>query len=353
MSQATDDATADVIRIASADGATAEIHRNGAHVTSWRPASDNRERLFLSARAHTGPGASIRGGIPVIFPQFAAEGPLPRHGFARTMPWTLEEQSDAGIARFVLRDNVTTRAIWPASFHATLTVRIAGRILSTSLTIENTSAVVIHFTAALHTYLRTDDIAQAEIAGLEGARYRVSGEPESLRTDDDATLRIPGELDRVYVGAPTRLVLREPTRELVIDATNFPDAVVWNPGAAKAAAMDDMEPDGDRHMVCIEAAAIQPGVRLEPGARWTGRQTLMATDYKPLDAMSEIEESLATPAALPDPRHDLALKLREMEDFVARAQASGEEYPPQALELVKHLRDIVRALDGLTTEMGG
>jgi Uncharacterized enzymes related to aldose 1-epimerase len=353
VSPGADDATADVTRIASPDGATAEIHRNGAHVTSWRAASDNRERLFLSARARTGEGASIRGGIPVIFPQFAAEGPLPKHGFARNMPWTLDEQPDAGVARFTLRDSVTTRAIWPASFFATLTVRIAGRILSTSLTIENTSAVDIHFTAALHTYLRTDDIGQVELAGLQGARYRVSGDPGSLRTDDDAVLRIAGELDRVYVGAPTRLVLREPGRELVIDATNFPDAVIWNPGAVKAAAMDDMEPGGERHMVCVEAAAIQSGVRLEPGARWTGRQTLMATDFQPIDAMSEIEESLAIPATIPDPRHDLALKLREMEDFVARAQASGEEYPPQALELVKHLRDIVRALDGLTTEMGG
>ena len=352
MSPGADDAAAHVIRIASANGAIAEIHRNGAHVTSWRPASDNRERLFLSALAKTGEGASIRGGIPVIFPQFAAEGPLPKHGFARNMPWTLEEQSDAGVARFTLRDNEATRALWPAAFLATLTVRIGGRILSTSLTIENTSSVPIHFTAALHTYLRTDDIARVEITGLQGAKYRVSGEPGSLREENDAVVRIDGESDRVYVDAPPRVTLREPGRELVISATNFPDVVVWNPGAAKAAALDDMEPGGERHMVCIEAAAIHAGVQLEPGATWTGRQTLIATDYQPMDEMSEIEEPLAT-SSIPDPRHDLALKLREMEDFLARAQANGEEYPPQALELVKHLRDIIRALDGLTSEMGG
>jgi len=106
-------------------------------------------------------------------------------------------------------------------------------------------------------------------------------------------------------------------------------------------------------MVCVEAGAIQSGVTLKPRTTWTGRQTLIATDNEPMDEMSEIEEPLAASAALPDPRLDLASKLREMEDFVAKAQASGEDFPPEAIELVKHLREILQALDGLTTELGG
>ena len=67
------------------------VYLHGAHVTSWKPARDHDERLFLSERSEFRAGTAIRGGIPVIFPQFAAEGPLPRHGFARTSEWTLDD----------------------------------------------------------------------------------------------------------------------------------------------------------------------------------------------------------------------------------------------------------------------
>src|SRR3977135_1122580 len=38
----------------SADGASAGIYLHGAHVTSWRPAPDGDERLFLTAPSEFG-----------------------------------------------------------------------------------------------------------------------------------------------------------------------------------------------------------------------------------------------------------------------------------------------------------
>src|SRR5438132_247968 len=70
------------------DGASAEIYLYGAQVTSWIPAG-SAERLFLSPRAEFRAGASIRGGTPVIFPQFSNQGSLPKHGFARLNSWEL------------------------------------------------------------------------------------------------------------------------------------------------------------------------------------------------------------------------------------------------------------------------
>lgn len=264
----------------AADGATAEVHLNGAHVTSWRPAPGNEERLFLSKDSSFEEGATIRGGIPVIFPQFAAEGPLPRHGFARSSRWTLADDmcgpnGDAS-ASFVLMDSPATRAIWPASFRATLTVRVGGLQLATTLAIENTGSAPFRFAAALHTYLRVHDVRNAEIVGLRGGRYRESSAPGEYTVDDRDALRVEGAMDRVYVDAPSRLTLREPQRELALETTNFPDVVVWNPGAEKAAELGDMEPGGERRMLCIEAAAVQTPVALEPGRHWSGTQTLIA-----------------------------------------------------------------------------
>ena len=264
----------------AADGAAAEVHLNGAHVTSWRPAPGNEERLFLSTSSSFEEGAAIRGGIPVIFPQFAAEGPLPRHGFARSRRWTLVDDmcgsnGDAS-ASFVLMDSPATRAIWPASFRAILTVRVGGLQLATTLAIENTGSASFHFAAALHTYLRVHDVRNAEIIGLRGCRYRESSAPGEYTVDHRDALRVEGAIDRVYVDAPPRLALREPQRELALETTNFPDVVVWNPGAEKAAELGDMEPGGERRMLCIEAAAVQTPVALEPGRHWSGTQTLIA-----------------------------------------------------------------------------
>src|SRR5690348_6301397 len=75
----------------SADGARADVFPYGAHVTSWMPAGGGG-RLFLSERSAFGAGSAIRGGVPVIFPQFASTGPLPKHGFARTMEWRVVER---------------------------------------------------------------------------------------------------------------------------------------------------------------------------------------------------------------------------------------------------------------------
>jgi glucose-6-phosphate 1-epimerase len=269
-----------VVALRTADGASADIYLHGAHVTSWRPAPGDDERLFLSTRSEFRRGAAIRGGIPVIFPQFAAEGPLPRHGFARTATWTLDDvrQGDDGsaLATLSLRDRAETRAIWNARFHATLTVRVAGDALTVTLGVENTDTSPLSFTGALHTYLRVRDVARAEVLGLEGARYRDAAERTTLRTDAAPVLRVTGELDRVYVGAPSALLVREPGRALRVGTQGFPDVVLWNPGRKRAADLPDMEADGERAMLCVEAAVVQKPVALDPGARWQGSQTLDA-----------------------------------------------------------------------------
>ena len=80
-------------------GASAEVYPHSAHVTSWIPAGGT-EALFVSRAAHFQPGTAIRGGVPVIFPQFATFGPLPKHGFARLERWS---PADSPPSRAVLR----------------------------------------------------------------------------------------------------------------------------------------------------------------------------------------------------------------------------------------------------------
>jgi glucose-6-phosphate 1-epimerase len=264
--------------LTAADGARAEIYQHGAHITSWRPAG-GVERLYLSRRALFQPGAAIRGGVPVIFPQFAGEGPLPKHGFARTQPWQLlsaaqPEQGPAS-AVFGLEDTPVTRNIWRHAFKAELRVSLGGPALEMTLTVENIGRAEFSFTAALHSYLRVADLSWVRLQGLRGLRYRDTALGGALAIQPVDPLLIEGEVDRIYFDAPVHLKLEDALGALHLESRGFTDEVVWNPGAEQAAKLADLDAEGYRNFVCVEAATIGVPVRLAPGARWSGTQRLM------------------------------------------------------------------------------
>jgi glucose-6-phosphate 1-epimerase len=254
----------------------ADIYLHGAQVTSWKPAG-GEEQLFLSRTSEFSPTASIRGGVPVIFPQFGKEGPLPRHGFARRMEWTFvkAEEGPSGVtASFQCRDDQATRRIWPHAFLAGLSVTVGGQHLALALSITNMAHEVFNFTGALHTYLHVFAIQDAFIEGLGGRTYMdtVGGRTEKIQTEEK--LAFKSEVDRIYFNAPPEVVLHDRQRQINVSTRGFPDVVVWNPWAELSATLNDLEPEGYRHMVCIEAGAIGNPVVLAPGESWSGTQKL-------------------------------------------------------------------------------
>lgn len=266
------------VSLLASDHARAEIYLHGAHVTSWIPAG-GEEQFFLSQKSEFRPGAAIRGGVPIIFPQFSNLGPFLRHGFARTSLWEfVGAEKVAGndvAAKFQLRDSAATHEMWPFAFRAEFVVTIGGNRLEMSLAVTNTDAQPISFTAALHTYFRVTEVSQTSLASLNGIRYRdqVTGKDE---IEAAAALKFEGEVNRIYFNVPAHLILREASRAVDIHTTGFADAVVWNPGAKNATALSDLDVEGYRRFVCVEAAAIGTPVQLAPNASWRGTQMLIS-----------------------------------------------------------------------------
>lgn len=262
------------VHISAPDNARATLYPYGGHVVSWTT-PDGVERLFLSDRAELRHGAAIRGGVPVIFPQFSGFGPLLKHGFARSVPWrvvgTPESAPGTAAAHVRLRAGETTRQYWDTDFQLDLTVTVGGPALTLALAVTNTDARPYTFAAALHTYLRISDIATIALDGLHGLAYREFGVDG---VQDDTLLRFDGEVDRIYWNVPGPVTLHDGDQRMDIAAEGFPDVVTWNPGAEKGAALADMTPDGYRRMVCVEAGLIGQPVTLAPGAVWRGTQRL-------------------------------------------------------------------------------
>ncbi len=266
------------LMLVTPDGARAEIYLHGAHVTSWVPAG-GQECLFLSRASSFRSDAPIRGGIPVVFPQFGMLGPLPLHGLARLMPWEFvgAERAGAGAsATFRLRDTEDSGRLWASAFLAELTLSIDGNQLAVTLAIINTGAESFTFTAALHTYLAVTDLAATVVEELAGVRYRDAAAGGTESRQISPRVDFTGEVNRIYFDTPAELRLVEPDRTTLIRSAGFPDAVVWNPSAAKCATMPDLEPDDYQRFVCVEAGVIGTPVSLAPGARWQGTQILLA-----------------------------------------------------------------------------
>lgn len=263
------------------DGAQAEVSPYGGQVLSWRPSGQAREQLFLSQHSEWQPGRAIRGGVPVIFPQFAALGDLPKHGFARVSEWALSSAGTTaegdGQAVFRLLDSPATRALWPHAFAAELQLQVGGDALRIALRIENSGQQTFSFTAALHTYLRVDEIGLTRVAGLQGLRFRdaVSGESDCVEADD--ALAIQGEVDRIYFDSHRPILVSSPGNRLLIEASGFRDTVIWNPGAERARALPDMAPEDYKRMLCVEAAVAGAPIVLAAGEEWRGYQLLRAT----------------------------------------------------------------------------
>lgn len=264
------------IRLTTVQGDSALVALHGAQVLSW--VTGGRERLYLSPRAVFDGQSTIRGGIPLCFPQFNQRGPLPKHGFARNLAWRRAPASKDGDAqstvRLELTDSDVTRAWWPECFVAQLTVVLGAGSLGVQLVVHNTGNTddrALDFTTALHTYLRVEDVERAQLSGLDGcARWDALA---GARGVQQGPVTFDGEYDRVFSAPTGSIHLNDGAHCLQISqSASLSNTVVWNPGAALCARLADLPSDGYRSMLCVEAAQIDQSVALAPGQQWQGWQ---------------------------------------------------------------------------------
>lgn len=267
-----DDGT--LVTLRSADGSVAAVSLHGAQLLSWRPAGE-QEQIYTSPTSRPAAGRALRGGAPICFPQFAQRGPLAKHGFARTSRWELVTGPSLGAvseATFQL-DSTMVATGWEHPFCLVLVVKLGPGWLELHLQAANTGRLAFEFTGAIHTYFAVDDVRRASVQGLQGLRYEDSAAGGVMKEDAEAELRFAGEVDRIYLGAPSevQLLAGDMPRRL-ISQQGFADTVVWNPGPEKAATLGDMPAADWTRMVCVEAAVVGEAVQLAPGETWRGMQ---------------------------------------------------------------------------------
>ncbi|CAD5191797.1 putative glucose-6-phosphate 1-epimerase [Musa acuminata AAA Group] len=278
----------DKVVLRDALGSSAEVYLFGGHVTSWR--TDHRdELLFVSNKAIFKPPKAIRGGIPICFPQFSSHGNLEQHGFARNKFWSIDtdpppfpsDSSNKTFVDLILKPTDDDFKIWPHSYEFRLRVALGlgGDLMLTSR-IRNTNAdgKPFSFTFAYHTYFSVSDISEVRVEGLETLDYLDNLKERERFTEQGDAITFESGVDKIYLSTPTKIAIidHEKKRTFVLRKDGLPDAVVWNPWDRKAKAMPDFGDDEYKHMLCVEAAAIEKPITLKPGEEWKGRLELSA-----------------------------------------------------------------------------
>lgn len=147
-------------------GDLVNVYLHGATITSWK-ASDGDDKILLSTASALDGSAAIRGGIPVVFPNFGSPpenhqtSELPSHGFARNSTWSfagsgLEDGGSGVVLTFTLNStqlSASYQEAWPYSAGLTYTVNLTQDNLAVHFSVENTDTNAIDFQFLLHTYL--------------------------------------------------------------------------------------------------------------------------------------------------------------------------------------------------------
>jgi glucose-6-phosphate 1-epimerase len=236
-----------------------EIALFGAHILSFVPKTDHRERLWLSPHADFTGSKPIRGGIPICWPWFGSDTPdneknLPSHGTVRNQQWRLTEnvEHEKG-TQVTLQPENTRTAQLQHSLSVSLTVDIGSR-LKVMLTTTNHGRESVKFNAALHSYFYVDKVINASITGI-GGDYKDKLENWAIKPTP-APYHISAETDRIHLCTAKNTQIKNGNDTTDIHHLGHDSIVVWNPWTG-AASMPDMDAFGYKNMLCIETALTQ------------------------------------------------------------------------------------------------
>jgi glucose-6-phosphate 1-epimerase len=211
----------------------------------------------------------VRGGMPVVFPQFADTGPLIKHGHARLSPWLIESvaSSDREPAMQARLDDETAGFSHQWRHRARLAVDavIEARSLLLTLSITNVDKTPFLFTGGLHPYFAVADLDDARLHGLDGCviRDRTKHMPDrTWPANEPLQFGHVGPIDAVVLAEPV-LTLETGPVTLRLTSTGCSNWVLWNPGPQHGLA--DLTGAEWRRFVCVEPAHATTPHQVEPG----------------------------------------------------------------------------------------
>jgi glucose-6-phosphate 1-epimerase len=210
-------------------------------------------------------GKAFRGGIPVLFPQFAHNGHLKKHGFVRDMEWDLMyelQDEEQAIIEYDCNINAEDFPEWPYNAKLSLFCEMANNVIVIKLLIINTDNNPFVFTGGLHPYFAISSREQIAINGVEDISYSDSFPEIPFNLSGNSLI------ERLYDSkVPIRFYNGE--NWLTIKSAGFNSWMIWNPGQEGASSINDLPNEDYSKFICIEPIINTPK-RLESGELFIG-----------------------------------------------------------------------------------
>ena len=238
----------------------------GAQVIS---AKINGQELFYLSPLNS-LASPARGGVPVLFPQFAEYGPLVKHGFVRNLPWTCIEDLRSRHCheqKFELTISPCAES-WPYSAELKLESKVDGNSFYQMLTITNSGSNSFEWSGGLHPYFFVDNLLQTRLIGLQSIPYKDRYSLGGYHRIEDFLFFDEEPCEKLFASAPSLKLVTNST-ELIITTTGFAQWMVWNPGR-KHSNLVDLPEGAWKSFVCIEPVNVSVPCKLEPGEVFTG-----------------------------------------------------------------------------------
>lgn len=247
------------------------LHENkGAQVLEAALAS-GLEIFYLSPMVDFFPDNPIRGGIPLMFPQFGESGPLRKHGFVRDLQWTLVDEHEDATGKsisYVLDIKSTDFPDWPFDASLQLNAIVGLDTFTIELSILNSGNKDFSFTGGFHPYFAISSRQDIRVNGLDVLPFR-----DSFPGENAYELNGDGLVERQYMG-DAEIQFYNGSHWLNLAASGFDSWMVWNPGRAGASRISDLpDEDWDKFM-CIEPIVLSKPIFLDPGKTFKGQLTI-------------------------------------------------------------------------------
>lgn len=228
--------------------------------------------LFFKSCVVKSPENLPRGGVPVLFPQFADRGALSKHGFARHSHWSSGVQTEASTHWYSLKSleiQADDFSAWQHSAKLVLETHFGQSSFRQDLTVTNTGSDSFMWSGGLHPYFLVENLQTSSLSGLDGVAYKDHYSEESDLIGESHLVWDKHPCEKLFGAAPP-LLLSRGSKELRISTTGFDQWMIWNPGKSGASELADME-DGDwQRFVCIEPVCVDKPVMLMPEATFSG-----------------------------------------------------------------------------------
>lgn len=227
--------------------------------------------IFYQAPAHLhAEGTPRRGGVPVLFPQFAISGNFAKHGFARQMPWRIgmgdKNKPEISGQSWQASLMATSAAVqpylpkgtqdWPHDAALELNVKRGPATLTVSLSVSNIGHTAFSFTGGLHPYFLWSKGDCSISSDDQNVNRMLSQNPAKGKVVDE------------LVGTAERMQITMADRKLTLRKFGFKEWMLWNPGPGHSLA--DIAPDDWQHYVCLEPISVTQPHHLAPGDVFVG-----------------------------------------------------------------------------------